>query len=190
MAEVVDLAVIDVEALVVPGDQLEWEALADPVFFNKNIRPDEISSLIMILPAMVTDIPDYQEILDQIDDRIDNVVCLEEPIKDWSTVIFDRAAAARTAVEHLIKLGHQRIAFLAIEDDRLQGYRQSLLDHKLQFDKELVFPLNPSDMLESAYQSTVKILNLPKPPSKKLSNLSTVRNSKMLRINLTLPELL
>ena len=91
-----------------------FEALTDPVFFNKNIHKDEISSLVLVLPAMITTIPDCQGILDKIAERIDNVVCLEEPLKDWPTVIFDRATAARQAVEHLIKLGHQRIAFLAI----------------------------------------------------------------------------
>jgi len=59
-----------------------FDALTDPVFFNKNIHEDEISSLILILPAMITTIPEYVEILDQIAKRIDNVVCLEEPIRD------------------------------------------------------------------------------------------------------------
>ena len=141
-----------------------FDALMDPVFFNKNIHRDEISSLILILPAMITTIPDCQAILDQIAERIDNVVCLEEPIKNWPTVIFDRAAAARQAVEHLISLGHQRIAFLAIQDDRLTGYRQTLLDHNLPYDKDLVFTPDPSHVLSSAYESAVEILQMdPRP---------------------------
>lgn len=141
-----------------------FDALTDPVFFNKNIHRDEISSLILILPAMITTIPDYQAILDQIAERIDNVVCLEEPIKDWPTVIFDRAAAARQAVEHLIKLGHQRIAFLAIQDERLTGYRQTLLDYQLPFDEQLIFTTDPTHVLSSAYQLTIEILRMqPRP---------------------------
>jgi DNA-binding LacI/PurR family transcriptional regulator len=141
-----------------------FDALTDPVFFSKNIRRDEISSLILILPAMITAIPDYQAILDKIAERIDNVVCLEEPITDWPTVIFDRAAAARQAVEHLINLGHQRIAFLAIQDDRLTGYRRTLQDHNIPYDKELVFTTDPSHVLSSAYQLTVEILQMqPRP---------------------------
>lgn len=137
-----------------------FEALTDPVFFNKNIHRDEISSLILILPAMITTNPEYEEILDQIEERIDNVVCLEEQIKNWPTVIFDRAMAARQAVEHLIKLGHQRIAFLAIQDARLNGYRQTLIDHKLPYDDGLIFSLDPSHVLSSAYEATVEILQM------------------------------
>jgi len=141
-----------------------FDALTDPIFFNKNIHSDEISSLILILPAMITEMAGCQEILDQISERIENVVCLEEPIKNWPTVIFDRAAAARQAVEHLISLGHQRIAFLAIQDERLTGYRQTLRDHDLPFDQSLVFTIDPIYVLPSAYQSTIEIIQMqPRP---------------------------
>ncbi|MBK8905845.1 MAG: LacI family DNA-binding transcriptional regulator [Anaerolineaceae bacterium] len=142
-----------------------FDALTDPVFFNKNIHRDEISSLILILPAMIAQNPEHQKILDQIAERIDNVVCLEEPLKDWPTVIFDRAAAARQAVEHLIKLGHKRIAFLAIQDARLTGYRQTLADHSLPYDESLIFTPDPSHVLSSAYEAMVEILQMERRPT-------------------------
>jgi DNA-binding LacI/PurR family transcriptional regulator len=141
-----------------------FDALTDPVFFNKKIHPDEISSLVLILPAMIAGKPGYAEILDQIAARVDNVVCLEEPIRGWPTVIFDRAAAARQAVEHLLKLGHARIAFLAIPDARLAGYKQTLMEHNIPYDESLVFIPDSTNILAAAYELTDKILHLqPRP---------------------------
>lgn len=141
-----------------------FEALTDPVFFNSHIHKDEISCLILILPKMALKTPDYQMILDQIAERIDHVVCLEEQVMDWPTVVFDRAEAARQAVEHLVELGHERIAFLAIEDERLTGYRQTLLEHGLAYDDSMVFVTDQIHVLQSAYQSTLRMLDMhPRP---------------------------
>lgn len=135
-----------------------FEALTDPVFFNKNIHPDEISALVLILPTMITPTPDFNRILDQIASRIDNVVCLEETIKGWPAVIFDRSLAAQQAVEHLIHLGHQHIAHLGIQDARLAGYRQTLEKHGLIYDESLVAIPDPSNILASSYQLTKQLL--------------------------------
>lgn len=135
-----------------------FEALKDPIFFNKNIHPDEISSLILLLPRLIISTPGHEEILDMMLDRIDNIVCLEDTVRGLPAVIFDRAAAARMAVEHLIGLGHQRIAFLAIEDQRKQGYRQALLENNLPYDETLVRILSSVDPAKSAYQQTLDLI--------------------------------
>jgi LacI family transcriptional regulator len=142
-----------------------FEALRDPVFFNKNIHRDEISSLILLLPGMITGTPGHEKILDMMIDRIDNIICLEDSIKGLPAVIFDRAAAAYLAVEHLINLGHQRIAFLAIEDQRKHGYRQALLEHNLPFDESLIRVLSPVEPARSAYQQTLELLESGKTPT-------------------------
>jgi DNA-binding LacI/PurR family transcriptional regulator len=141
-----------------------FEALTDPVFFNNNIQADEISGLILILPALIAATQDYGALLDRIAERIANVVCLEEQIRNWPTVVFDRAAAARLAVEHLVALGHQRIGYLAIEDERLTGYRQTLLEHHLAYDQQLVFPTDHAHVFESTYQATLQLIEMrPRP---------------------------
>lgn len=61
-----------------------------------------------------------------------------------SSVVPDEVAAAETAVESLVKAGHTRIGMLSNADDipathgRLQGYRNALGRHGLQFNPELV----------------------------------------------------
>jgi len=91
-----------------------FDALKNPVFFNKNIHRDEIASLVFILPRLILRDPENRALFEQIMERIDNIVCLEESVYNLPAVIFDRAAAAQMVVEHLIKLGHQKIAFLAL----------------------------------------------------------------------------
>lgn len=64
---------------------------------------------------------------------------------EHASVDVDSRDASRDAVEHLIGLGHQRIAFCthATDDkdhlDRESGYRQALTDSGIAFDERLVF---------------------------------------------------
>ncbi|MBN1430894.1 MAG: LacI family DNA-binding transcriptional regulator [Anaerolineae bacterium] len=141
-----------------------FDALKDPIFFNKNIHPDEIAALILVLPSFI-DQPENEELLQEITERIGNIVCLEESILDLPAVIFDRAAAARMATGHLIKLGHRRIAFLAIPDQRLIGYKQTLLEHGLPYDETLVQYFTPTQPTQSAYDITLDFINAASPPS-------------------------
>lgn len=142
-----------------------FDALTDPVFFNKNIHPDEISALILLLPSLILEDSEHKEILAQIIERIDNIVCLEESIYNLPAVIFDRAAAARIATEHLIKLGHRKIAFLAIRDERMTGYRQALLEHGLSYDDRLVRSFDSAHTSEAVYQLTVDLIEAAEPPT-------------------------
>ncbi len=60
----------------------------------------------------------------------------------------DNVAGARMAVEHLIQLGHRRIAHLAGSPracsarDRLQGYRQTMAEHGLRIREDYIIPLH------------------------------------------------
>jgi LacI family transcriptional regulator len=66
----------------------------------------------------------------------ERLVCLE----------FDNEGGARLATEHLISLGHQKIAFVAglpghnDAEQRFKGYRQALIEAGLSFNPDLVRP--------------------------------------------------
>ena len=136
-----------------------WDALKDPIFFNKHIHEYEISSLVFILPSLIPDRKEDVALLEQIINRIPRIVCLEETVFDLPTVLFDRAEAARTAMDHLIGLGHERIAFVAINDQRLTGHKQALLAHNLAYDERLVDFLEPTSApAQSAYDMTARLI--------------------------------
>ncbi|MCA0454820.1 MAG: LacI family transcriptional regulator [Chloroflexi bacterium] len=135
-----------------------FDALSDPVFFNKNIHQEEISSLVVLLPALILNQPEQERIFPQIIERIDTILCLEKSIYGLPTVILDFAGVAQLAVEHLIKLGHKRIAFLSLSDERLDGYKRTLAMYNLAFDPTIVRQVEGSNMLASAYEQTVSLI--------------------------------
>jgi LacI family transcriptional regulator len=81
----------------------------------------------------------------------------------------DGRTGARVGTQHLIGLGHTRIAFIAggndfyWEADRLAGYRDALARAGLPFEQRLSVASGYSQ--ESGYQLTLDLLNHPVPPS-------------------------
>lgn len=79
-----------------------------------------------------------------LEDDVPFVMVGRYPNEQVSYVDIDNVAAARMAVEHLIRLGHQRIATItgplsmAVAGDRLEGYRQALGAHRLPVDDALI----------------------------------------------------
>jgi DNA-binding LacI/PurR family transcriptional regulator len=137
-----------------------WDALKDPIFFNKHVHEQEISSLVLILPSLIPHKKEDETLLKEIIERIPYIVSLEEAVMNIPAVLFDRAEAARTAMQHLIRLGHQRIAFIAINDQRLQGYKQSLLENNLPYDESLVSFIEPSlSTPQSGYNNMSHLLS-------------------------------
>jgi DNA-binding LacI/PurR family transcriptional regulator len=101
-----------------------------------------------------------KKLLKEIVARIPHIVCLEESIFDLPSVLFDRAEAARLVMQHLVGLGHKRIAFVAIDDQRLTGYKQTLLENNLEYDESLVDFLEVSAApTQSAYDTITRMLD-------------------------------
>jgi len=84
-------------------------------------------------------------------------------------VVVDNRNGSYRGVDHLLRLGHRRIAIVMMGDDvpthndRLEGYRQALAEHHLLVREEYVQKTKPT--VADAYSVTVGLLSLPEPPT-------------------------
>ena len=87
----------------------------------------------------------------------------------FDTVLIDNHGGARTAVEHLVSNGHDRIATIAGTVDstpgrfRLEGYHAVLAAHSIELPAEFVQPGGFKE--HGGYQSMLRLLALPDPPT-------------------------
>jgi DNA-binding LacI/PurR family transcriptional regulator len=136
-----------------------FDELHDPMLFNEHVHSEEIAALIFFPPYLSLTNSQSQSLLMRIVERIDNVVCLEATIANLPAVIFDRVAAARTAVTHLLSLGHLQIGVVGAWDDRMDGYRQALLEYGVTYDDRLIKNPGTSNSPEEGYTGTLQLLD-------------------------------
>lgn len=80
----------------------------------------------------------------------------------FARVSADETAASRAVTQHLLELGHRRIAFLAgptvspSAQARLEGYRRALRDAGLENDDRLI--LQAGSTLEEGFQATLELI--------------------------------
>ncbi|WP_299090569.1 LacI family DNA-binding transcriptional regulator [uncultured Metabacillus sp.] len=85
------------------------------------------------------------------------------------TVSIDNISSARKATEHLIKLGHTKIAHISgplhniLSKDRIKGYKQALLSHDLEVESAYIQEGNST--FESGYHQMMKLLAFEVPPT-------------------------
>ncbi len=142
-----------------------FNELHDPLLFSEHIHAEEISALIFFAPKIALNDSRNQSLLSRVLERIDNIVCLERAVDDLPAVIFDQAAAARTAMTHLLTLGHRRIGFVGYPDERVNGYRQALFEHSLEYDEGLIQCPGNLNLPEEGYTGTLRLLKLKTPPT-------------------------
>ena len=85
------------------------------------------------------------------------------------TVLLDNRAAACAMTEHLLELGHRRIAMIKgparspLTRDRVAGYRDALNAAGVAFDESLLLPGDFT--LQSGHKAATELLALPNPPT-------------------------
>jgi DNA-binding LacI/PurR family transcriptional regulator len=97
-------------------------------------------------------------------------VTTDVPYKTIPLVYSDNRQGSILAIDHLIQLGHRRIAHIAgplttiAGQERLDGYRQGLVNAGIEFDASLVIEAAEYDS-NSGYECMKKLLNLPQRPT-------------------------
>ena len=155
------------------------------------IQENRVDGLIMAT-AMIDD-----AIIDEmVSHEIPFVLVNRRALTANNYVIIDDAAGAKMAVEHLIQLGHRRIAHVAgllVLDTsvrRLQGYRQALAESGISYDGQLVEETNWTDWT-SGRSAMDRILSRgPKPTAVFAGNImSAVGSMAVIRgMGLKIPE--
>ncbi len=88
---------------------------------------------------------------------------------DYPSVEVNGRRWFKVLMDHLVSLGHQRIAYvgaspdLKIQADRLEGYLDGLISHGLALNVELVIEGNLTS--EGGYRAGKRLLALPDPPT-------------------------
>lgn len=88
---------------------------------------------------------------------------------DYPSVEVNGRRWFKVLMDHLVSLGHQRIAYvgaspdLKIQADRLEGYLDGLISHGLALNVELVIEGNLTS--EGGYRAGERLLALPDPPT-------------------------
>jgi len=117
--------------------------------FNGPVDPDELYRRIVggghldgvLVASAPMDDPFLSKLLQ---DGTPFVLVGRHPDERVHCIDVDNVGGARMAVEHLIRLGHRRIAMItgpmvmAHAQDRLEGYRQALAAHRLPLDEALI----------------------------------------------------
>ena len=91
------------------------------------------------------------------------------PRETSCSIVIDTVGGAHQAVEHLVSLGHRRIAFISgnVQDqtdrNRLIGYQKTLEEHELCFDESLLFEGHHTP--ESGYEGARSLLDRPDRPT-------------------------
>lgn len=136
-----------------------------PEALTQMVREHQVDGIVLAGPRS-----DDTELVSLHDEGTPIVLIGQVPELDLPFVDVDHAAGARAATEHLVSLGHRKIAMITraplaytASTHRLAGYRQALEAGGLTFDKKLVLYGNFTPA--SGQGAMEALLKLSKPPT-------------------------
>jgi DNA-binding LacI/PurR family transcriptional regulator len=138
-----------------------FQELKDPLLFNELIHKEEVSGIILIALDQSLHSSEDEQLLQQIRDRVVNIICIEWELEGLPGVIFNRQEAAYKATNHLIDCGLKNLLYIGPQDGRVLGFQQAVLQAGLADQAHKVIEgSNLSDGLEQA-RIMIKKHNLP-----------------------------
>lgn len=137
--------------------------LLDPILFNTLVNSREIFGIVLIAINSFYVSDEEKDVLDRIIARFDNVISLEQKLKDLPAVAIDLQETGLTATQHLIDLGHRKIAFFGTQDPRLSGYQRALLNAGIPQNQALQF-IHPEVLdYNLGFESAAKLVESSEP---------------------------
>lgn len=121
----------------------------------------------LLLSSIQLDDPLYEKIMRS---RIPCVFFNRKPREGGNYVIFDNKLAATLVANHLLELGHERIAYLSGNinvstfHDRLRGFENALNRAQVKPDPDLIHVLNPQHP-EEVEHTARKLMLMANPPT-------------------------
>jgi LacI family transcriptional regulator len=148
-----------------------FDDLKNPVLFNELIHEEEVSGLILLALNQSLKTDRDRRMVEQIQKRIRNIVCVEWEWPGLPSVNFNRQEAAYKAAMHLASLGKRRIVYLGPMDGRVLGYQQAALEAGL----DLLPPIgvDPANMADG-YREAARILAMADKPDAVLAGCDDV----------------
>jgi len=106
-----------------------FNELKNPILFNGLIHREEICGLILVSLDQSISTDEDRRVVQNIRERISNIVCVEWQTDGLSSVSFDRQEAARQATAYLLEKGYRDIAYIGESDNRVTGFKQAFADY-------------------------------------------------------------
>lgn len=123
---------------------------------------DAVAGLIFV----EQDVPDYRRLWSFLSEE-KRIVAFDfaAPESGLNSVLFDNAGGIKLAVDHCVKLGHRRLAYVGPVgnvglpgDERLNGFHQALSEHNLEPASPpiLISPYGANEQIKSALSTTAR----------------------------------
>lgn len=148
------------------------------ILCNSDENPNKERFYLEVLKSESVDgiiLPPIHQFGEEIENFIDlgiPIVCVDRKLmrKNVDTVVIGNEKGGYDAVNHLIELGHKKIAILTSSlqfssfDERQKGYERALKENGIEIDKRLIKEGDPRSS-EAARELTNELLDLDTPPT-------------------------